>query len=87
MTGESRARADGKPDIHYCVEGEGPVVTLVHGVGATASASSASTWPAMVIPVQSEIDERFKILPTMFDGSGMICNSPRRILLVFPWVA
>jgi pimeloyl-ACP methyl ester carboxylesterase len=34
MIGEFYAKAVGKPDIHYQVEGTGPAVTLVHGVGA-----------------------------------------------------
>jgi len=34
MTRASFAKASGRPEIHYRVEGNGPFVTLIHGVGA-----------------------------------------------------
>jgi 3-oxoadipate enol-lactonase len=34
MSGASYAKASGRPDIYYRVEGNGPFVTLIHGVGA-----------------------------------------------------
>ncbi len=34
MTGLDFARSPGRPEIRYIVEGKGPVLTLVHGVGA-----------------------------------------------------
>jgi 3-oxoadipate enol-lactonase len=49
MSGTSYAKAPGQPDIHYRVEGSGPAVTLVHGVGA-----NLNSWDEVAARMQGQ---------------------------------
>jgi hypothetical protein len=44
MVREFYVKAVGKPDIQYRVDGTGPHVTLVHGVGANLGSWDEVTW-------------------------------------------
>ena len=61
MVGEFYAKAVGKPDIHYRVQGAGPPVTLVHGVGA-----NLGSWDE----VAERMQERFRIVRMDLAGHG-----------------
>lgn len=53
--------ANGRPEIHFLVEGEGPFVTLVHGVGA-----SLGSWDDIV----PALAERFTVVRLDLRGHG-----------------
>jgi (E)-2-((N-methylformamido)methylene)succinate hydrolase len=61
MVGEFYAKAVGKPDIGYRVEGTGPPVTLVYGVGA-----NLGSWDE----VTRRMQERFCIVGMDLAGHG-----------------
>lgn len=61
MNGSFYAKATGKPDIHYKVEGDGPVVTLVHGVGA-----NQESWDDVAARMQT----RYRIVRMDLAGHG-----------------
>lgn len=61
MPGLQFARAAGRPEIRYCVEGKGPFVTLVHGVGA-----NLESWDA----VTGRLASRFTIVRMDLRGHG-----------------
>ena len=61
MTGTFCVKAPGKPDIHYTVEGRGPVATLVHGVGA-----NLESWNEVALRMR----QRFRIVRMDLAGHG-----------------
>jgi pimeloyl-ACP methyl ester carboxylesterase len=61
MVGEFYAKAAGKPDIRYRVEGTGPLVTLVHGVGA-----NLGSWNEVTQRMQT----RFRVVRVDLAGHG-----------------
>jgi len=61
MTGMFHIKAVGKPDLHYTVEGSGPAVTLVHGVGA-----NLASWDEVALGMQA----RFRIVRMDLAGHG-----------------
>src|SRR5262249_23758043 len=61
MVGEFYAQAAGKPDIRYRVEGTGPRVTLVHGVGA-----NLGSWDEVTQRMQT----RFRVVRVDLAGHG-----------------
>jgi (E)-2-((N-methylformamido)methylene)succinate hydrolase len=92
MTGTFHVKVSGKPDIHCRVQGSGPAVTLVHGVGA-----NLDSWDEGA----QRMRERFRIIRmdlaghgksgrlhgdrTTFAASGIISGSARRILQASRW--
>jgi len=61
MTGTFYTKAPGQPDIHYRVEGSGPAVTLVHGVGA-----NLESWDE----VAARMQERYRVVRMDLAGHG-----------------
>ena len=61
MTGTFHVKVSGKPDIHCRVQGSGPAVTLVHGVGA-----NLDSWDE----VAHGMRERFRIICMDLAGHG-----------------
>lgn len=61
MTGTHHAKAPGRPDIHYRVEGNGPALTLVHGVGA-----NLDSWDA----VAARLQQHFRVVRMDLAGHG-----------------
>jgi pimeloyl-ACP methyl ester carboxylesterase len=61
MTGTFRVKVSGKPDIHCRVQGSGPAVTLLHGVGANLDSSDE---------VAQRMRGRFRIICMDLAGRG-----------------
>src|SRR5262245_5619406 len=61
MTGTFQVKVSGKPDIHYRVQGCGPTVTLIHGVGA-----NLDSWDE----VTQRMQKRFRMVRLDLAGHG-----------------
>src|SRR5262245_22280424 len=61
MTRTFQVKVSGKPDIHYKMQGTGPTVTLIHGVGA-----NLDSWDE----VAQRMQERFRIVRLDLAGHG-----------------
>ncbi|HVY41809.1 MAG TPA: alpha/beta fold hydrolase [Hyphomicrobiaceae bacterium] len=61
MSGTFHVKMSGRPDIRYRVEGSGPAVTLVHGVGA-----SLDSWDEVAAHMQA----RYRIVRMDLAGHG-----------------